>query len=228
MNINEILDQIERGLEGVTPGPWRRKPMKGYTDDYVLTDHPDFQQPKHGNFVAECGFSGGKVEHRYEADAAHIARCDPDTMRAIIDAYRQTEAENTRLRAALANSELPCVYCTLPKDEWSKCPYGFPGCGRANDAMGCPELGARMEAEEWRERALRAEAENKQAVEVMKMLLNWAGKRCPCENETPDPCPLCGAGVANLQPCMAAENTIPSDILRKARAALKAMETTDE
>lgn len=97
MNINEILDQIERGLEGVTPGPWRRKPMKGYTDDYVLTDHPDFQQPKHGNLVAECGFSSGKVEHRYEADAAHIARCDPDTMRAIIVHIRELEARNREL-----------------------------------------------------------------------------------------------------------------------------------
>jgi len=37
--------------------------------------------------------------------------------------------ENTRLRAALAQSDRPCVYCTLPKDEWSKCASGFPGCG---------------------------------------------------------------------------------------------------
>ena len=56
-------------------------------------------------------------------------------------------AENTRLRAALAQSELPCVYCSLPKDEWAKCAQGFPGCGRADDAMGCPELGAAMRAE---------------------------------------------------------------------------------
>jgi hypothetical protein len=59
----------------------------------------------------------------------------------------EARAENTRLRAALAQSELPCVYCTLPKDEWAKCAQGFPGCGRADDAMGCPELGAAMRAE---------------------------------------------------------------------------------
>ncbi len=35
-------------------------------------------------------------------------------------------AENARLRAALAQSELPCVYCSLPREEWAKCSSGFP------------------------------------------------------------------------------------------------------
>ncbi len=55
------------------------------------------------------------------------------------------EAENTRLRAALALSDRPCTYCTLPADKWAECAHGFPGCDRADDAMGCPELGARMD-----------------------------------------------------------------------------------
>ena len=59
-------------------------------------------------------------------------------------------AENTRIRAALANSKSPCVYCSLPADEWAKCPSGFPGCDRADDAMGCPELGASLENAELR------------------------------------------------------------------------------
>jgi hypothetical protein len=54
-------------------------------------------------------------------------------------------SENTRLRAALAVSKDPCVYCSLPKAEWEKCAHGFPGCGRADDAVGCPELGAALE-----------------------------------------------------------------------------------
>ena len=58
------------------------------------------------------------------------------------------QAENVRLRAALAQSELPCVYCSLPRDEWTKCPVGFPGCARGDDAVGCPELGARGKVEE--------------------------------------------------------------------------------
>jgi hypothetical protein len=54
----------------------------------------------------------------------------------------EVREENTRLRAALANSELPCVYCTLPAGEIAKCASGFPGCARADDATGCPHLGA--------------------------------------------------------------------------------------
>jgi len=46
-------------------------------------------------------------------------------------------------------------------------------------------------------------------------VLRWAESRCPCENETPDPCPLCGASVANLEPCKSAERTLPPDLLRR-------------
>lgn len=60
----------------------------------------------------------------------------------------EATAENIRLRAALASSKDPCVYCQLPKDEMAKCRSGFPGCGRADDLMGCPELGAALEADE--------------------------------------------------------------------------------
>jgi hypothetical protein len=56
-----------------------------------------------------------------------------------IDALRD---ENTRLRAALANSDQPCVYCSLSAEDMSKCASGFPGCARADDAVGCPHLGA--------------------------------------------------------------------------------------
>lgn len=57
---------------------------------------------------------------------------------------KELRAENERLRAALAHSDQPCAYCSLPADEWNKCVSGFPGCGRADDAMGCPHLGDGM------------------------------------------------------------------------------------
>lgn len=60
------------------------------------------------------------------------------------------DGENDRLRAALAQSDQPCAYCSLPADEWEKCESGFPGCARADDAMGCPELGASLVADELR------------------------------------------------------------------------------
>lgn len=67
-------------------------------------------------------------------------------------AYAELEAENSRLRAALAVSKDPCVYCSLPAEEMAKCQHGFPGCDRADDMMGCLELGASLERD-----ALKAE-----------------------------------------------------------------------
>jgi len=58
------------------------------------------------------------------------------------------QQENERLRAALAQSDQPCAYCTLSVEDWNKCQSGFPGCARADDAMGCPELGASLELQE--------------------------------------------------------------------------------
>ena len=71
-----------------------------------------------------------------------------ERLRAELAAERR---QNELLRASLANSELPCVYCSLPKEKWAECKNGFPGCGRADDAMGCPELGASLERDALRE-----------------------------------------------------------------------------
>ncbi|MCU0909769.1 MAG: hypothetical protein MUE98_00045 [Rhodobacteraceae bacterium] len=60
-------------------------------------------------------------------------------------AAEEANAEIARLRAALAHSDQPCAYCTLPANEWGKCKSGFPGCARSDDAMGCPELGAALQ-----------------------------------------------------------------------------------
>lgn len=59
---------------------------------------------------------------------------------------KEASDRETRLRAALAQGPGNCVYCSLSKEDWAKCQSGFPGCARGDDAMGCPELGARQEA----------------------------------------------------------------------------------
>jgi hypothetical protein len=66
------------------------------------------------------------------------------------DEIERLRAENERLRAALAQSDQPCAYCSLPADEWARCDRGFPGCARADDAMGCPHLGSGLEVERLR------------------------------------------------------------------------------
>lgn len=95
-------------------------------------------------------------------DLVEQLRRGPITIGLANDAADRVEAlraENDRLRAAMAQSDGVCVYCSLPADEWSKCSSGFPGCARADDAMGCPELGARMHVAEQRERIEALEAE---------------------------------------------------------------------
>ena len=56
------------------------------------------------------------------------------------------------------------------------------------------------------------------AVKVLESVLQWAEARCPCENEEPNPCPLCGASVENLEPCKSAENTLPRHLLKELRS----------
>jgi len=47
--------------------------------------------------------------------------------------------ENDYLRAYIANSDLPCLYCKLPKERMAECRSGFPGCGRMDDIQHFPE-----------------------------------------------------------------------------------------
>ena len=71
-----------------------------------------------------------------------------DAIGPLLDRVEKMEAENNHLRASVANNGGPCIYCNLPKNEWARCADGFPGCGRADDAMLCPNVGAALEAEE--------------------------------------------------------------------------------
>jgi len=43
--------------------------------------------------------------------------------------------ENDIMRGLIAESNMDCIYCGLPKADMVKCPSGFPGCGRADDML---------------------------------------------------------------------------------------------
>lgn len=94
-----VLDEIEAGLEGVTPGPWFTTGSPWFvSQDGVLAGSPD------GNIsflIADCEDTFSSREE-YEgpfpigdkdADAAHIARLDPDTIRALITELRERRAQ---------------------------------------------------------------------------------------------------------------------------------------
>lgn len=65
------------------------------------------------------------------------------------------------------------------------------------------------------------EAGVEELAKALKAVRRWAEKRCPCENDNPDPCPLCGERVDGGR-CKAVPATFPRDLLAKIDAALAA------
>ena len=56
-------------------------------------------------------------------------------IRKAFDSWNRCREENDKLRAYIADSTYPCLYCGLSKEDTAKCVHGFPGCGRADDLM---------------------------------------------------------------------------------------------
>lgn len=75
-----------------------------------------------------------------------------------------------------------------------------------------PDLLAQIEAKD---------AEIARLRKAVSGFLTWAAMKCPCENEEPDPCPLCFASVDNLEPCKAVDVTLPRHLIAAASAALE-------
>lgn len=67
---NERLAEMLAGLDGVTSGPWNEG------------DHWVFVSPASG--VTSHALENVLGSDKPQANAAHIARCDPDTMRALL------------------------------------------------------------------------------------------------------------------------------------------------
>jgi len=72
------IAEIRAGLDGVTPGPW------------IVSRNPKKWVDTIGPAAPNCW-----ADNR-DADAAHIARLDPDTVRAILDRLEAAEASNRR------------------------------------------------------------------------------------------------------------------------------------
>ena len=60
-------------------------------------------------------------------------------------------------------------------------------------------------------------------IAVQRKVIAWAASRCPCQDEKPDPCPLCNASVA-AGTCKAVEAIFPAPLLAELRAALSNIE----
>jgi len=186
MATDKLAAEMLAGLKGVTPGPWSHCSAKRCTCTGILgKDHPvaEIVKGEWGDEFPSLRFKeGGKgqlgetsVEAYMEkivygeisiemamANRAHIARCSPDNIRALLEERSTDKATISAL-----------------------------------------------------------EAENKRLADTIQSVLTWADQRCPCHNEQPNPCPLCGASVENLEACKSAENTFPRRLLSEIRDTLR-------
>lgn len=124
--IDRIERELREGLEKVTPGPWQ---VIVDEHPWVLPAKPEWDQPdeKHGNHIERriatvahhpqlhgpwpvvTSGTGVGVDKPVqfimidEADAHHIARCDPDTIRLLLD---ELPRQQKRVKSVEANAEL--------------------------------------------------------------------------------------------------------------------------
>jgi len=103
-DVPKLIEDLRAGLEGVTPGEWRVGPV----DDTIVT-------AADGSEVAQIDgdYNEPDLWPIMEANAAHIARCSPDNIRAVANGYiaqaeriAALEAENKALREALNTAAL--------------------------------------------------------------------------------------------------------------------------
>lgn len=88
---SELLNEILAGLDGVTPGPWENIDGTGI----IRSEHHDGRHD-----VARSDLMWGL--NRSGSNAAHIARCDPDTMRSILTELQQLRAASATPQAETA------------------------------------------------------------------------------------------------------------------------------
>jgi len=95
-DVSKLIEDLRAGLEGVTPGEWRVGPV----DDTIVT-------AADGSEVAQIDgdYNEPDLWPIMEANAAHIARCSPDNIAALLNHVAALEAENTRLCARAEAAE---------------------------------------------------------------------------------------------------------------------------
>jgi len=90
-----IVSELRAGLEGVTPGPWQ----VGSWRDMIYSTAG-------GAWKWICRVKRNEDEatdtNQDVIDAAHIARCDPDTIRLLLDELSRSREAEKRLKEALS------------------------------------------------------------------------------------------------------------------------------
>lgn len=85
--VNEIIAEMRMGLEGVTRGPWEPKSAITKTDgQYDCTISAMFDDGRYCIVETFGRVSENNTQNSY-AMGHHIARCNPDNIKAILDSH---------------------------------------------------------------------------------------------------------------------------------------------
>lgn len=99
----ELLDEIERDAKAATGGRWEYAEL--LVDRHGIVTRAKTYEIRTPQYDV-CADVPGGGPIRAEADAAHIARCDPPTVLALVQRIRELEAECLRLSALVADEAL--------------------------------------------------------------------------------------------------------------------------
>ena len=177
---NETIAEIKAGLKGVTPGPWvaASKPSS-------VVGWPIVAQS--GRSIAGMKYLQrddieGSVYRETAANAAHIARLDPDTVAALIERLERAEADKAfTLTDPARLIRAPDVegICTDPDMCFEYGPVRCEPCARkASEAKGAPC--------DYRRSRLPEVCRLKREVEALRSLLRAisAGDLAPAPDDT--------------------------------------------
>lgn len=111
--LDQIIADLRAGLEGVTPGPWKsaggyltvRDPDKGSFTHTIYHLDEMGQRDRTAPFQA--------VPLSREQDAAHIARCSPDNIAAILNALSEATSRVETLEAVIEQLHGPLNIAAL-------------------------------------------------------------------------------------------------------------------
>ena len=92
-----LVAEMRTGLELATKGEWS---VDGYNTSAIIFRQHGKTHVTDWMRLARCDDDNDN----WKADAAHIARCSPDNIRALLSRLDAAESENTRLAAELAEA----------------------------------------------------------------------------------------------------------------------------
>lgn len=100
-DLAKLRAELRAGLNDVTPGPWQASPQKGRPRHGVQAQVFRYHADDDTSILA---VDMTETEAEATATAAHIARCSPENIRALLDALDAAERERDEARDALATA----------------------------------------------------------------------------------------------------------------------------